>query len=110
MYIWRVKLWHGSPLNAEVYLLIGVYFFGLMSYFLGSVAFGWARLIVWMFDKSHQQLMCSYNPKDENMELEWVNVLNFVQFLSLCDKARAAFNQKLVKIMAGSPNESTMST
>lgn len=54
--------------------------------------------------------MCSYNPKDENMEFEWVNVLNFVQFSSLCDKERAAFNQKLVKIMAGSPNESTMST
>lgn len=58
--------------------------------------------------------MRSYNPKDENKELEWVNVLNFVQFLSLCDKARAAFNQKLVKTMAGSPSErimeSTMST
>lgn len=37
-----------------------------------------------------------------------MNVLNFVQFfrnLSLCDKARVAFNQPQVKRMAGSPNE-----
>lgn len=43
-----------TPLDAEVYLLIGFFFLGLMSYFLGSVAFGWTRLTVWMFDKSHQ--------------------------------------------------------
>lgn len=45
-------------------------------------------------------------PKDE--EVEWMNVLNFVQFfriLSLCDKARVAFNQPQVKGMAGSPSE-----
>lgn len=37
-----------------------------------------------------------------------MNVLNFVQFfrnLSLCDKARVAFNQPQVKGMAGSPSE-----
>lgn len=36
-----------------------------------------------------------------------MNVLNFLQFssLSLCDKARVAFNQKLVKGMTGSPYE-----
>lgn len=37
-----------------------------------------------------------------------MNVVDFVQFfgnLSLCDKARVAFNQQQVKGMAGSPNE-----
>lgn len=37
-----------------------------------------------------------------------MNVLNFVQFfriLSLCDKARVAFNQPQVKGMAGSPSD-----
>lgn len=50
--------------------------------------------------------MYSSCPKDE--EVEWMNVLNFVQFfrnLSLCDKARVAFNQPQVKGMAGSPSE-----
>lgn len=51
-------------------------------------------------------LYSSY-PKEEE-EVEWMNVLNFVQFfrnLSLCDKARVAFNQPQVKGMAGSPSE-----
>lgn len=37
-----------------------------------------------------------------------MNVLNFVQFfgyLSLCDKARVAFNRTQVKGLAGSPRE-----
>lgn len=44
-------------------------------------------------------------PKDE---VEWMNVLNYVQFnrsLSLCDKARVAFNLPQVKGMAGSLSE-----
>lgn len=49
--------------------------------------------------------MYSY-PKDDNEEGEWL-CLTFCSFsnLSLCDKERVAFNQNLVKEMAGSPNE-----
>lgn len=119
MYIQQVVMWHWPPLNAEVYLPIAFFSLRLDVIFLTE----WS---LWVSETncmnvrwkqkttlSHPSVlnltldMYSSCPKDE--EVEWMNVLNFFAVfrnLSLCDKARVAFNQSQVKGLAGSPSES----
>lgn len=127
MYIQHTGTWHWPSGNAEVHL--AVLFVCLFLFPLLELS-GWMKQKLYeCFDgeettKEHwvtapsAQTLDMYRPptpfpsqshpqkKNNRDEVGILNVLNFVQFyrnLSLCDKARVAFNLWQVKGTAGSP-------